>query len=66
MLDKDVCEALGIDPFAQKIMKELDWAEEQLYDPNITPIRYIEIKARYDTLKELRDTYCSLITKNKQ
>lgn len=66
MLDKYVCEALGIDPFVQKFMAELDWAEEQLHDPNITPIRYIEIKSRYETLKELRDTYCSLIEKNKK
>lgn len=66
MLDKQVCKALDIDPFVQKLMAELDWAEEQLYDPNITPIKYIEVKSRYETLKELRDTYCSLINKNKK
>lgn len=63
MLDKELCELAGIDEYLQTIMKELDWAEEQLYDPNITPIKYIEVKAKYDTLKGMRDAYCKFIKK---
>lgn len=63
MLDKDVCQLFGVDEFKQKIMEELDYAEDQLYDPTLTPIRYIEVKARYDTLKMVRDAYCKYISK---
>ena len=65
MLDKELCKLAGIDEYLQTIMKELDWAEEQLYDPAITPIKYIEVKARYETLKEMRDAYCRYRSKSK-
>ena len=42
MLDRDLCQLFGVDEFKQFIMKELDWTEDQLNDPSITPLRYIE------------------------
>ena len=63
MLDKELCELFGVDEFKQYIMKELDWAEEQLYDEHLPPIRYIEVKSKYDTLKAVRDKYCEFINK---
>lgn len=66
MLDPQVCKLFGVDEFTQFIMKELDQAEDQLYDPQLTPIRYIEIRSRYDAFKEVRDTYCKFIADKNQ
>ena len=58
MLDKQLCKILGVDEFKQYIMKELDYVEDQLNDPQLTPVRYIEVRSRYDALKQVRDEYC--------
>lgn len=60
MLDKELCAAFGIDKFSQWIMKQLDYVEDQLYESQISSPRYIELKSRHQTLKEVRDTYCGM------
>ena len=60
MLDKQLCAAFGIDKFNQWIMAQLDYIEDQLYASEISSPRYIELKARYQTLKDVRDIYCTL------
>lgn len=64
MLDKELCAIFGVDAFTQYIINELDYIEDQLYQQNISPIRYIELKARYEALKEVRNVYCDLKKKN--
>ena len=66
MLDKELCTLFGIDEFTQYIMKELDYVEDQLYEQNVSPVRYIELKARYEALKEVRDAYRDLKKKNSE
>lgn len=66
MLDKELCALFGVDAFTQYIMKELDYVEDQLNDQNISPVRYIDLKARYETLKEVRDAYCDLKKKTSE
>ena len=66
MLDKELCAIFGIDTFTQYIMKELDYVEDQLHEQNISPVRYIELKGRYEALKEVRDVYCELKKKNSE
>ena len=58
MLDKQLCAAFGIDEFNQWIMKQLDYTEDQLYASEISSPRYIELKAKYETFKAVRDAYC--------
>lgn len=60
MLDKELCAAFGIDEFSQWIMKHLDYTEDQLHELQLSTPRYIELKSRYETLKEVRDTYCGI------
>ena len=57
MLDNTLCEAANIDPFMQQIMEKLDQAEDRVYQVDITPLQYIEAKAEYETLKQIRDLY---------
>lgn len=66
MLDKELCTLFGIDEFTQYIMKELDYVEDQLYEQNVSPVRYIELKGRYEALKEVRDAYRDLKKKNSE
>ena len=66
MLDKELCTLFGIDEFTQYIMKELDYVEDQIYEQNVSPVRYIELKARYEALKEVRDAYRDLKKKNSE
>ena len=63
MLDRQLCAVFGIDKFTQWVMKQLDYVEDQLYESEISSPRYIELKSRYQTLKEVRDAYCSLNVK---
>lgn len=60
MLNKTLCAIFGIDKFNQWIMSQLDYLEDQLYSPDITPLKYIEVKAKYDALKEARDAYWAI------
>lgn len=66
MLDTELCALFGIDAFTQYIMKELDYVEDQLHEQNISLVRYIELKGRYEALKEVRDVYCELKKKNSE
>lgn len=64
MLDKILCEAANIDPFMQQIMEKLERAEDRVYRIDITPLQYIEAKAEYETLKQIRDLYSEYVQNN--
>ena len=57
MLDKQLCAAFGIDEFNQWIASELVHIEEQLYESTVSSPRYIELRVRYQALKDARQRY---------
>lgn len=62
MLDKDLCSKLKIDVFTQTLMAEADRLEEELHSSNLSPCRYIEVKAAYIQTLKLRDEYAAYLS----
>lgn len=61
MLDKWLCEQLNIDEFTQYVMAELDKLEDEIHLGNLSATRYIEVKAKYDQMREVRDAYADFL-----
>ena len=57
MLDKMLCEALGVDKFTQWLVARLDWLEAEMNSPDVSPCKYIDLKAQHEAIVEARDAY---------
>lgn len=53
--------AAGIDKYLQYIMRELEHAEEMIYNENLSAANYIYWKTKKEVLSEVRDKYCSFL-----
>ena len=60
------CRAGGENKFLTMLMEELEWAEDTLFDANLSAANYIYYKTRYETLKEIKNKYCDYLAKNKE
>lgn len=57
-LDTLLKEANVIDSFIEWVMAELEYCDDKIYNENLSPAHYIDIKSRKETLIEVRDKYC--------
>lgn len=60
MVEKELRAAFGIDEFSEWVASELNHIEDQLSEAAVTSPRYIELKSRYQALKDARKAYMDL------
>lgn len=54
-LKKMLRQAGTSDPVLREILDKIDYLENEMYESNIPPCKYIELRAKYDILIEIRD-----------
>lgn len=56
-LEKLLYKAAGLDEFVHWLMNEIDLAETEKYDKDISVCKYIETTSELTTLKRVKDVY---------